>query len=133
MTNKRINPGMSLDDAIKALACNNKDTHQLVFHIVLSANKNDTKSTVEHVDILHCFDDIGMYGKDILIFYNEICRRNFSLLITLVKAYQYCGRNNINRNILGSYLREFGVDGINVDDIISDIKKYLPNLRIVHH
>jgi len=86
-------------------------------------------STGNYLDVLGCFDGAGMYGDDIFTFYNNICRGDIKLLIALMKACHHNESSQVDCTILRKYLRDNGLEHVNLADIQKDANSYMPNFK----
>jgi hypothetical protein len=92
-------------------------------------NKIDPDNIIGGIGVLLSLDTHGIYGADIYILYNDICRNDMVKMLAVLRAVQL---GFFSENILKDACHRqdrSGVDMIPVNDLYVKVKEELPNFN----
>lgn len=126
----RIPVGMTYSDSIKVLSDGNGEVIFLLIDFSLYLVEQGMGPMGQYVDVIYALDNTGLYGKDILTLFNNVCENDKRLLTAFIQACQYGCKPDINIVVLGSFLKEQGFDSAKTTEIKDRISKFLPKLSV---
>lgn len=122
----KINLTDSTTDVVVKMSDGNPGAMDVIMKLLTQANNIDSNDIMGGLGKILLLDTYGIYGTDIYVLYNDICDRNLSKMVAVIRATQM---GLFNSHILRDACSRQDSSGrklIPVDELCEKIKERLP-------
>lgn len=116
-------------DVVVKMSEGNPGAMTALMEILVKGEKIDPDSFMGGLGAVLDLDTNGIYGTDIYVFYSDICDRNVTKMLSVLRA---CQLGFFSRNVLSDACSRQDYSGkkmIPVDELYLKVKERLPNFN----
>lgn len=124
---ERIGLGDTPKDILVKMSEGNPGALSTLMQLMLKNEAIDPDSALAHVSAILFLDTLGIYGSNIYLLYNDICKRDFTSMVGVLRAVQL---GILQRHILMMAINGEGAS-IDVSGLLEEVKKRLPRFGVI--
>jgi hypothetical protein len=128
MIENRISRGIAPREMIFAMSNGNIGAERICLLLLAYSFKIDPDSLSSDFRPIFYLDSLGIYEDEIYMLYKDVCGKNLSKMIALLRAHQL-GLAGVDINTLNHAIYNYG-HGINLNAVVAAVMDRLPNFQI---
>lgn len=125
---RRIKDNMMIGEMVLAICNGHPESINVCYLLLTNGRVIDPDDVGGGLSSVMMFDELGIYGERIAMFYNDVCDNHIGKMIAMFRAHQR-GYAGVNTQTLNHSIDNLGA-GINLDVVISAVTTWLPNFNL---
>lgn len=128
MANERIRADMSVQDIVMAMSGGNLSAIITCMELLSTNKKVDPDAFDSGLFSILMLDTLGIYEERIYMLWNDVCKRDVSKMIAVIRAHQLGQLAGVDSMTLNHAIDNRGA-GIDLDAVVEAVKSRLPNFN----
>jgi hypothetical protein len=131
MVETRINLSMNIQDAVIALSEGNPGALTTCMELLKRTSEIDPDAAMGGLGSLLTLDTEGIYGSRIYMLWNDVCNRDISSVLAVLRANQLGQLEGVTSAKINHAIDNRG-EGLDLEAIMKAVQKELPTFNVTH-
>jgi len=126
MANERIKLHDTTQEIVMKMCEGNPGGLRVLVDMIKNGSAIDPNDIMQGLGGVLALDSNNIYGSRIWYLYKDVCKGNLSHMIAVLRGWQL---GYVTENLLAHAIDNYG-DGLNVDSIVAQVQKRLPDFKV---